>query len=293
MRLLRIEIPQASIAVEAHGAETAPCAVLLHGFPYSARCYDAVVPHLTARGLRVLVPHLRGYGETRLKPGVMRSGAQGALGADLLALMDAMGIGRALLAGYDWGGRAACVVAALHPERCAGLLSCTGYNIQDIAGSAHPAAPEQEHRHWYQYYFHTPRGEAGLTADRRGIARLLWRLWSPDWAFAEADVAASAPAWDNADYVATVIHSYRHRFGYAPGDPALAAIEARLAARPVITVPSIAPHGLSDGVGPASGSEGHARHFSGPYERRLLPRVGHNVPQEAPEAFARAVLDLS
>jgi pimeloyl-ACP methyl ester carboxylesterase len=287
MRLLRIETPQASIAVEAHGPDDAPCAILLHGFPYSARGYDAVVPLLIARGLRVLVPHLRGYGETRLKPGVRRSGAQGALGADLLALMDATGTGRALLAGYDWGGRAACVVAALHPERCAGLLSCTGYNIQDIAGSAAPAAPEQEARWWYQYYLHGERGARGLAENRRAFAELLWRQWSPEWRFSEAEFAASAAHFDNPDFVEVVVHSYRHRHALVAGDPAHAAIEAALAQRPPITVPALDLHGEADGVNPP-----RAAPHPG-FRRILLPGVGHNPPQEAPEAFAKALLELA
>ena len=285
--------PVLDIAYEEAGPPDGPPVVLLHGFPYAPRAYDAVVPILAAAGRRCVVPYLRGYGPTRfLSAATPRSGEQAALGQDLLHLLDALSIGRAVLAGYDWGGRAACVVAALWPERCAGLVTCTGYNIQDIAAAARPADPEQEHRFWYQYYFHTERGRAGLAADRRGIARLLWRLWSPNWGFGEATFEESARAFDNPDFVDVVIHSYRHRFGYAPGDPALAGIEARLAAQPRIAVPTVAPHGAGDGVGPLAGSGRHARHFSGPYERRVIPLAGHNLPQEAPEAFARAVLDL-
>jgi pimeloyl-ACP methyl ester carboxylesterase len=267
--------------------------VLLHGFPYAPRGYDAVVARLAAAGQRCLVPYLRGYGPTRfLSAATPRSGQQAALGRDLLDFLDALAIPRAVLGGYDWGGRAACVVAALWPERVAGLVTCTGYNIQDIAAAARPAPAEQEHRWWYQYYFHTERGRAGLEADRQGIARLLWRLWSPDWAFDEATFQASASAFDNPDFVAVVIQSYRHRFGYAAGDPAVEEIEAALTARPPIPVPSINLHGETDGVGPVAASAGHARHFTGPYERRVIPRTGHNVPQEAPEAFARAMLEL-
>jgi pimeloyl-ACP methyl ester carboxylesterase len=246
-----VRTPTLALAVEESGPADGPPVVLLHGFPYSARGYDRVVPLLAGAGLRVLVPHLRGHGPTRfLHAETPRSGQQGALGQDLRDLLDALAIPRALLAGYDWGGRAACIVAALWPERCAGLVSCTGYSIQDIAAATAPAAPEQEHRWWYQYYFHTPRGRAGLEADRAGIARLLWRLWSPDWQFSSAEFAASAADWDNPDYVEVVIHSYRHRFGYAPGDPALAGVEAALARQPMIAVPSINLHGESDGVGP-------------------------------------------
>lgn len=281
------------IACEEAGPPDGPPVLLLHGFPYAPRAYDAVVPILAAAGRRCILPYLRGYGPTRfLSAATPRSGQQAALGKDLLDLLDALAIPRAVLAGHDWGGRAACIVAALWPERCAGLVSCTGYNIQDIAASARPAAAEQEHRLWYQYYFHTERGRAGLEANRRDICRLLWRLWSPDWAFGEAAFQASAAAFDNPDFVEVVVHSYRHRYGYAPGDPALQGIEDRLAAQPRIAVPTIAPHGASDGVTLLEGSAGHARHFSGFYERRVIPLTGHNVPQEAPAEFARAVLDL-
>lgn len=291
--LLSARTPSLDIAYADHGPPDGPPVILLHGFPYAPQGYDAVVPRLVAAGRRVVVPYLRGYGPTRFLSGsTPRSGQQAAIAQDLLEFMDALGLGRAVLAGYDWGGRAACVVAALWPARCAGLVSCTGYAIQDIAAAARPASPEQEHRYWYQYYFHTERGRAGLTANRAGIARLLWRLWSPNWAFDDAEFEASAAAFDNPDFVEVVIHSYRHRYGTAPGDPALEGVEAALAALPRIGVPAIAPHGAADGVGPVEASAGHARFFTGPYERRVIPLVGHNVPQEAPEEFARCVLDL-
>ena len=196
-----------------HGDPAGRAVVLLHGFPYDVRAYDGVVPLLAARGLRVVVPSLRGFGATRfLSDATPRSGQQAALGADLLALLDALRIERAIVAGYDWGGRAACVVSALWPERVRGLVSVNGYNLQDIARSAQPAAPEKEYRLWYQYYFHGERGRAGLAAHRRDLCRLLWRLWSPDWDFADADFERSAPSFDNPDFVDVVIHSYRHRF---------------------------------------------------------------------------------
>lgn len=295
MDLRLVETPQAIIAVEEHGPEAGlpahPPVILLHGFPYSARGYDAVAAIMASAGHRVLVPHLRGYGETRLKPGVLRSGAQGALGADLLALMDALAIPSAILAGYDWGGRAACIVAALHPERCAGLVSCTGYNIQDIARSAEPAAPDKEMRHWYQFYFHGERGARGLEKNRREIGRLLWEQWSPDWRFSEEEFAASAAHWDNDDYVPVVIQSYRHRFGLAAGDSAHDGIEAALAKLPPITVPSIDLHGGSDGVNPPPPKA--SSRFTGRFERRILEGIGHNPPQEAPEAFAQALRDVT
>jgi pimeloyl-ACP methyl ester carboxylesterase len=282
------------IAVEEYGPADGPPVVLLHGFPFSPRGYDQVVPLLAAAGMRVLVPFLRGYGPTRfLHPATLRSGQQAALGKDLLDLLDALGFPSAVLGGYDWGGRAACVVAALWPERCAGLATCTGYNIQNIPAAVNPVAPAQESRWWYQYYFHTERGRAGLEANRDALAKLLWQQWSPDWAFSDAEFAASAEAFANPDYVDVVIQSYRHRFGYAAGDPALEAIEAALATQPDITVPTINLHGATDGVGPLPATDTAARHFTGRYERRVLPKVGHNPPQEAPEAFARAILDLA
>ena len=195
------------------------------------------------------VPYLRGFGPTRfLRDDTPRSGEQAALGNDLRLLMDALHIERAVLAGYDWGGRAACVVAALWPERCAGLVSGNSYNIQHIASAMTPDTPSNEHRLWYQYYFHSERGRRGLAQDRRALCRLLWRLWSPTWHFDDATFERSAAAFDNPDFVDVVIHSYRHRFGLVPGDPALAGIEALLALQPPISVPTLSFDGADDGV---------------------------------------------
>jgi pimeloyl-ACP methyl ester carboxylesterase len=267
--------------------------VLLHGFPYDVWAFGEVTPLLAAQGCRVIVPYLRGYGPTRFRsPATPRSGQQAALGHDLLQLLNALALPSAVLAGYDWGGRAACIVAALWPERARGLVSCGGYNIQDIAGSAVPQPPELEHRHWYQFYFHGERGRAGLAAHRRELGRLLWRLWSPSWTFDDATFERTAAAFENPDFVEVVIHSYRHRFGLVPGDPALEETERRLAARPPITVPTVVLHGGDNAVSPASSSERHARFFTGRYARRLIPGVGHNVPQEAPREFAEAILSL-
>ena len=294
MTIRRIEAGALDVAYEEHGSPDGAPAVLLHGFPYDARAYDAVAPILAAAGMRVIVPYLRGYGPTRfLRDDTPRSGEQAALGADLLALLDALRIERAVLAGYDWGGRAACVVAALWPERARGLVSVTGYNIQDIAAAAEPAAPEAEHRYWYQFYLHGDRGAAGLSRDREGFCRLLWRLWSPGWAFGDAAFDATAASFRNPDFVPVVVHSYRHRYGLVAGDPALARIEAALSARPKIAVPTVVLHGAADGVSPAVGSENAARHFTGPYRREVVPGAGHNLPQETPEPFARAVLELA
>jgi pimeloyl-ACP methyl ester carboxylesterase len=216
------------------------------------------------------------------------------LGADLLALMDALAIPKAVLAGYDWGGRAACIVAALWPERVHGLVSSgNGYNIQNIARAGIPAPPEEEYRFWYQYYFNSERGRAGLTVNRQALCRLLWRLWSPTWAFDDATFARSAASFDNPDFVEIVIHSYRHRYGGIAGDPALDAIENRLAAQPSIKVPSIVLEGGDDGVDPPTSPDRDAPHFAGPYEQRLIAGAGHNLPQELPSAFADAVLAVS
>jgi pimeloyl-ACP methyl ester carboxylesterase len=288
-----VRTPSLDIGYEESGSADGTPVILLHGWPYDPRCYDAVVPLLTQARCRVIVPYLRGFGPTRfLSPDTPRSGQQAALGNDLRELMDALQIPRALLAGYDWGGRAACVVAALWPERAIGLVTGNAYNIQDIANANKPQAPEQEARFWYQYYFHTERGRAGLEQNRRALCRLLWRLWSPHWDFDEATFEKSAASFDNPDFVAVTTQSYRHRYGNAPGDPALDEIERRLAAQPKITVPAIALQGEADGVLGPELSQGHARQFTGRYERRVLPRIGHNPPQEAPGAFADAVLAL-
>jgi len=281
------------IAYEDSGPADGAPVVLMHGFPYDPRAYDDVVPLLTAQGCRAIVPYLRGYGPTRfLSADTMRSGEQAALGNDLKELMDALRIERAVLCGYDWGGRAACIVAALWPERVRGLVTCGGYNMHDVAGSAKPADAEQEHRYWYQYYFHTERGRAGLTKNRRGIAKLLWTLWSPNWQFDDSSFDATAASFDNPDFVEVVIHSYRVRYGYAPGDPALGDIERQLAAQPSIRVPAIVLQGEAAGTTTPEASAAHAQHFTGPYRRRTIPRVGHNVPQEAPRETAEAVLEL-
>jgi pimeloyl-ACP methyl ester carboxylesterase len=292
-RLRQVEAGVLSIAYHEDGPTDGPVVVLLHGFPYDIHSYVDVAPTLTANGCRIVVPYLRGYGATRFREAATpRSGEQGALGADLIALMDAIGVGRAVFAGYDWGGRAACVAAALRPDRCAGLVSVNGYLIQDIARAMVPARPEREFPLWYQYYFHSERGRAGLTAYRREIARTLWTQWSPTWHFDEATFDCTAEAFDNPDYVDIVIHSYRHRFGLVEGDPQYAALQRRLAELPAIPVPTITLDGDADGVVPPTDGTASAARFSGPRTHRIVPRAGHNLPQEAPDAFAVAVLDL-
>jgi pimeloyl-ACP methyl ester carboxylesterase len=220
----------------------------------------------------------------------LRSGEQAALGADLLAFMDALKIEHALVGGYDWGGRAACVVSALYPERVVGLVSGNSYNIQDIARSMEPASPPEEAALWYQYLFHNERGRRALERNRRGFARQLWLMWSPTWAFDDATFDRSAAAFDNPDFVDVVIHSYRHRYALVEGDPAYAAIEAQLAAQPPIRVPTIAIDGDRDGV--IAGTAHHARKFEGFFERRVFNGAGHNLPQERPAEWAQAVLHL-
>ena len=275
------------------GPADGPVVMLLHGFPYDIHSYVDVAPQLAAKGCRVVVPYLRGYGPTRFRDSATpRSGEQAAMGADLMALMDALHIERAVFAGYDWGGRAACVGAALWPERCIGLVSVNGYLIQDIAKAMVPAKPEREVALWYQYYFQLERGRAGLAADRRGIARILWEQWSPNWAFDDANLERTAVAHDNPDYVDVVIHSYRHRFGLADGDPRYADIQRRLAALPVITVPAITLDGDGDGVAPATDGAAQAGKFTGRRTHRVIPGAGHNLPQEEPDAFAAAVMEM-
>jgi len=268
--------------------------LLMHGWPSDVHDWDAVAALLAQSGLRVLVPWLRGFGPTRFRdPRTPRSGQQAALGLDLKDFMDALGIDRALLAGYDWGGRAACVAAALWPERVRGLVTINGYAIQDIAKAGSPADALQEQRYWYQWYFHTERGREGLAKNRREISRLLWRLWSPNWKFDDATFDATAASFDNPDVVDVTIQSYRHRYGNAPGDPACDDLERQLALQPMIGVPSIVLHGECDGVGPPGHSAGAARHFSGSYQRKVIPVAGHFLSREAPEAVAGAVLALA
>ncbi len=285
--------------LEIHYHETGPDhgvpVILLHGFPYDARAYDAVSEMLGQRGFRCIAPYLRGYGPTRfLSPDRMRSGQQGALGADLLAFMDALGIESAILGGYDWGGRAACIVSALWPSRVRGLVSCgQGYNIQDIASARDPAPAAEEARYWYMYYFHTERGRAGLTRNRHDLCRHIWSLWSPSWRFDAKTWAQTAPSFDNPDFVEIVIHSYRHRFGGIAGDPAYDGIEERLARQPSISVPTIVVQGADDGVDPPTQDDPHRDHFTGFYQRQIISGAGHNLPQEDPHAFSMAVLALA
>jgi pimeloyl-ACP methyl ester carboxylesterase len=291
--LKRVRTGVLEIAYEESGPPDGMPVLLMHGWPYDPRTYDAMLAPLLAAGCRTIVPYLRGFGPTRfLSAATLRSGQQAALGRDLLELMDALELSRAALVGYDWGGRAACIVAALWPQRVSCLVTGNGYNIQDIARSGVPAPPEQELRFWYQYYFHTERGRAGLAANRRAFCRLIWQLWSPNWKFDDATFERTAASFDNPDFVDVTIQSYRHRFKNAAGDPALEPTEQHLAARPSIAVPTIALHGEANGVGPPATSEKHAQFFTGPYQRRVIPVAGHNLPQEVPHVVAEAALEL-
>ena len=282
-----------NIAYHEAGPADGPVAILLHGFPYDIHTYVDVAPQLAARGCRVIVPCLRGFGATRFRDSAtLRSGEQAAIGADVIALMDALGVSRAVLAGHNWGGRAACVAAALWPERCRGMVTVNSYLIQDLARAMVPIRPKYELALWYEYYFQTERGRAGLAANRRKIARILWEQWSPAWGFDDATFERSAMAHDNPDYVDVVIHSYRHRFGLVAGDPQYADLQGRLASLPPISIPSITLDGDKDGVLPASDGRASASKFTGRRIHRVVRGAGHNVPQEAPKTFAAAIMEL-
>lgn len=288
----RITTPMLEIAYESAGPEDGTPVILMHGFPYDVRAFDDVATILGAAGCKVLAPYLRGFGGTKFRSeSMLRSGQQAALAQDLIDFMDAMGIEQAVLAGYDWGGRAACIAAALFPSRVTGLVSVDGYNVQDLAQAEEPAPPEWESTYWYQFYFHSERGRRGLERNRDELCKLLWTAWSPTWAGAVAAFPASSPSLHNRDFVDVVIHSYRHRFGLAIGDPRYEALEALIAAQPPIPVPTIVLESGADGVGGPSASDDR-EHFIGPFELVLLPDTGHNVPQEASAAFAEAVLSL-
>lgn len=267
--------------------------VLLHGFPYDIHSYIEVAPALASQGFRVVVPHLRGHGSTRfISASIPRSGQQAAIGQDLVNLLDALGIQKAIFAGYDWGGRAACVAAALWPERCRGLVSVNGYLIQDIAKAGQPAQARVERGFWYQFYFQTERGRAGLAAHRRDIAEIMWRDNSPGWQFDRASFERSAASFDNADYVDVVIHSYRHRLGGAPGYQEFYRLERALAAQPIISVPTVTLDGDRDGVIVATDGTAFASKFSSRRVHHIIEGAGHNLPQEAPASFVDAVLEV-
>ena len=274
---------------EAGDANGWPC-ILNHGFPYDVECYSDCIKPLTEAGAHIFIPYLRGYGPTQFRDAATpRSGEQAVLAADLLAFMNALSIDQPVLGGFDWGGRAACIVAALWPERVLALVSGNSYNIQNIPDSGKPDSPEREAAYWYMYYFHSERGRRALQENRRGIARFLWQQWSPTWSFSDETFAQSATSFDNPDFVDVVVHSYRHRYALVSGDPAVAHIETRLVAQPAITVPTIAIDGEVNGVVDSTAS--HASRFVGPYEYRVFENTGHNLPQEQPALWAQAVCD--
>jgi pimeloyl-ACP methyl ester carboxylesterase len=279
--------PTLQIAYEATGDAGGIPVILLHGFPDDVRAYDGVVPPLAVAGYRVLVPYLRGYGSTRfLDAAAPRMAQQAAIGQDLLDFMDALGIGSAALAGYDWGGRAACITAILAPERVRGLVTIGGYNVQDTLAPPKPASALQERAYWYQWYFNTERGRVGLAQNRRDICRLLWRDWSPSYQFDDATYERTAAAFDNPDFVDVVIHSYRHRHGNAPGDRRFDEVERRLAKRPPITVPTVVLHGGDDGVSLSRWSERDLALFPPGTKVHTVPGAGHFLPREKPGAPA-------
>ena len=280
-----------SIAYREDGPAGGWPVVLSHGFPYDVHAYDEVVPALVDAGARVLRPYLRGFGPTRFRSAAtVRSGQQAALGADLIALLDALNLRTAVVAGYDWGGLASCVAAALWPDRVAGLVSMASYDIIDIDDQRHAHDPALEHAVWYQHLFQTERGREVLATNRRGLCRMLWQQWSPGWHFDEPTFARTAASYDNPDFVDVVIHAYRHAFGLAPGDPSLDDLEARLAARPPITVPAVTLDGVHDILKPG-GTAAQSAMFTARHEHRRID-AGHNLPQEAPAAFAAAILTL-
>jgi pimeloyl-ACP methyl ester carboxylesterase len=285
----RVRTPTLEIAYETYGPEAGVPVILLHGFPDDAHAYDRVAPPLAEAGYRVLVPYLRGYGATRfLDAAAPRMAQQAAIGQDLLDFLDALGVRTAALAGYDWGGRAACIAAILAPERVRALVTIGGYNVQNTLAPSTPASAFQERMMWYQWYFNTARGVAGLETNRHDICKFLWKDWSPTWRFDDAEYERTAPSFDNPDFVAVVIHSYRHRHGNAPGDPRFDAVEQHLARRPPITVPTLILHGGDDAVS-SRRSESELKQFPAGTERRIIPAVGHFMPREAPAALVDAL----
>ena len=273
------------------GLRSGPAVILLHGWPYDIHSYVDVAPLLAAQGYRVIVPFLRGYGTTRfLSSDTFPNGQQSAIAVDIVALMDALGIPKAIVAGFDWGARTADIMAALWPERCKGIVSVSGYLIVNLEANRQPLPPKAELGWWYQYYFATERGQLGYSRNRYEFNKLIWKTASPKWDFDDATYGRTAASFDNPDHVAIVIHNYRWRLSLAQGEARYDELEAKLFKRPVITVPAITIG--SDFDGDAADGAAYATQFSGKHEHRILTGIGHNVPQEAPEAFAKAVIDV-
>ena len=291
--LKQIDAGSLSVGYAEAGPPDGPAIILLHGWPYDIHSFADATPLLATRGYRVIVPYLRGYGTTRfLSDATPRNGQQSALAVDAITLMDALGIHEAIIGGFDWGARTANAVAALWPGRCKALVSVSGYLIGSQAANAAPLPPQAEYPWWYQYYFATERGRAGYDKYRHEFSKLIWQLASPKWAFDDATFARSAAAFDNPDHVATVIHNYRWRLALAAGEPQYDDLERRLAALPAIAVPTITLEGDANGA-PHPDPSAYASKFSGRYEHRTISGgVGHNLPQEAPQAFAEAVADV-
>jgi pimeloyl-ACP methyl ester carboxylesterase len=288
-----IQTPVLDIAYEDNGAGFP--VILLHGFPDDVRAWDQVTPPLVKAGYRVLVPHLRGYGPTRFRDSAApRMAEQAAIGQDLLDFADALRLPRFAVAGYDWGGRAACIAAAMHPDRVRAAVLIGGYSIQNTLAPPQPAAPEAERALWYQWYFNTERGRTGLAANRRSLCRLLWETWSPGWHFSDETFNRTAVSFDNPDFVDVVIHSYRHRNGNAAGEPRFQAMEQELAQRPKIRVPTIVMYGANDGIArpPADSPPGERDSFTSLMARRVIDGAGHFLPREKPEAISSAILEL-
>ncbi len=276
------------------GPANGPAVILLHGWPYDIHSFVDVAPRLSAAGYRVIVPYLRGYGTTRfLSSKTFRNGQQSVVALDIIALMDALKIEKAILAGFDWGARAANIIAALWPERCKAMVSVNGYLINNRERNKVPLSPKLEHGWWYQYYFATERGRTGYDANRRDFAKLMWKLNSPKWDFDDATFGRAAASFENPDHVSIVIHNYRWRLSLAEGDPQYDELEKRLAEGPAIAVPTITLDGDSDGVVPASDGTSYARKFSGKRTHRIIKGIGHNLPQEAPQAFAEAIVEVA
>jgi len=292
--LKQVDAGLLSVGYAEAGPADGPAVLLLHGWPYDIHSYAAVTSSLASAGFRVIVPYLRGYGPTRFLSGTTpRNGQQSALGADAIALMDALGIGDAIIGGFDWGARTANVVAALWPGRCRGMVSVSGYLIGNQQAGRAPLPPAAELSWWYQFYFATERGRAGYDKYRREFAKLIWHTASPEWKFSDADFDRSAASFDNADHVAIVIHNYRWRLGLADGEDRYDDLERRLALSPVITVPAITLEGDANGA-PHPDPTAYQDKFAGKYEHRTITGgVGHNLPQEAPQAFAQAVIDVA
>ena len=291
--LKQIDAGTLNIGYAEAGPAEGPVLVLLHGWPYDIYSYVDVAPLLASMGYRVIVPYLRGYGTTRFRSAATpRNGQPSVVAVDIVALMDALKIQKAILAGYDWGARTADIIAALWPERCKSLVSVSGYLIGSQEAGRVPLPPKAELQWWYQYYFATERGREGYDKYRHDFNKLIWQLASPKWDFDDATFDRTAAAFDNPDHVAIVIHNYRWRLGLAAGEPKYDELEQRLAALPVITVPTITLEGDANGA-PHPDPGAYAKKFSGKYEHRLITGgVGHNLPQEAPQAFAQAVIDV-